>query len=189
MNISVTNYEDQIKYLNLNAASLAHDMPEGYFEEMYLSANLAELLSMMIDCGQNEEIEDPTQVTLVDRVVKVNKIISKSVLYLSGVHYVLCSGLYITVPMYLLPRDRVEKSVHNLYKSVLNPEDYGLPGHDVVDYSTIKSYNGRLYSVIPKLKNSYLKEFITSARNYTNVFMPSFSNASSTDNSVEEESS
>lgn len=176
MNISVTNYEEQIKYLNLNAASLAHDMPEGSVEEMYLSANLADLLSMMIDCGQDEVIEGST-VTLVDRVVKINKFIPKSVLYSSGVHYVFCSGLYITVPMYLLPHDRVEKSVHNRYNSVLSPEDYGLPSHDVADYSTIKSYDGDLYSVIPKLKNSYLKEFITSARNYTHVFMPSFSNA------------
>lgn len=188
MNISVTNYEDQIKYLNLNAASLAHDMPEGYVEEMYLSANLAELLSMMIDCGQNEGVENSTQVTLVDRVVRINKFIPKLVLHLSGVHYVLCSGLYITVPMYLLPHDKVEESMNNRYNSVLNPEDYGLPSHDLADYSTIKSYDGDLYSVIPKLKNSYLKEFITSAKNYTHVFMPRLSNALSIDNSVKEDS-
>lgn len=163
-------FEPRIQQLNAIAEEIiASKMKDEYG---YLVTGISKLTSMMLDCEQYDVNIDPDgEAMLVDRVVKVNRYIQNVYLDLQGIDRALVGGLFIAVPVYLLPAHKVEKAMKNRYKSIINPEEFGLPGNDVVNYCTLKPISTTAYMALAKFEGSYANEIITTAKNYDYVYI------------------
>lgn len=163
-------FEPRIKQLNAIAEELIASKSKD--EYGYLVTGISKLTSMMLDCEQYDVNIDPDgEAVLVDRVVRVNRYIQNSYLDLHGIDRAVAGGLFIVVPIYLLPAHKVQKAMKNRYKSIINPEDFGLPGNDIVNYCTFKSVSTTAYMALAKFEGNYANEIITTARNYDYVYI------------------
>lgn len=163
-------YEPRIKELNSMAEEIARS---GIKDELgYLVTGLSKLTSMMLDCDQFDLEYDPDgEPILVDRVIKVNRYIKSVYLNLHGIDHVVIGGMFLTAPIYLLPAKKVNAACKNRYKSVMEPEKYGLPSNEECHYGTIKPLTNNLYMAIAKFPNNYINEIVNSVRNYDYVFL------------------
>ena len=163
-------FEPRIQQLNAIAEEIIASKTKD--EYGYLVTGISKLTSMMLDCEQYDVNIDPDgEAMLVDRVVKVNRYIQNVYLDLHGIDRALVGGLFIAVPVYLLPAHKVEKAMKNRYKSIINPEEFGLPGNDVVNYCTLKPISTTAYMALAKFEGSYANEIITTAKNYDYVYI------------------
>lgn len=138
----------------------------------YLIPGMAKLTSMMVDCDQYMVDIDPDgEAVLVDRVVKINRYVQNLFLDMHGVDHVLMGGLFITVPVYLLPAHKVDAAINNRYKSILEPEKFGLPGNDLVNYCTYKPISPTAYMAVAKFDGNYANEVILTAKNYDYIYL------------------
>ena len=163
-------YEPRIQELNRLAKEIAESKEK--VKDGYLVSGISKLTSMMLDCEQYEtEIDPDGEAVLVDRVVKIRRYSNKEELVRHGVDSVMVAGLYVRVPLYLLPANKVKKACRNRFRTVLNPEEFGLPGHDIADYGTFREYSATAYSVVAKFHGSYANDLIRTAREYEHIFL------------------
>ena len=163
-------FEPRIKELNAIATEIAKS--ETKDEYGYLVTGISKLTSMMLDCEQYLiDIDPDGDAILVDRVVKVNRYINNNYLRLHGIDNVVVAGLYIAVPMYLLPANKVKKATRNRWKSIMNPEEFGLPSTELADYGTFKPMSASAYTVMAKFPGNYANEIINMARHYDHIFL------------------
>ena len=163
-------FEPRIQQLNAIAEEIIASKTKD--EYGYLVTGISKLTSMILDCEQYDVNIDPDgEAMLVDRVVKVNRYIQNVYLDLHGIDRALVGGLFIAVPVYLLPAHKVEKAMKKRYKSIINPEEFGLPGNDVVNYCTFKPISTTAYMALAKFEGSYANEIITTAKNYDYVYI------------------
>lgn len=166
-------FEPRIKELNALAEEIAQKSRIEKKDDFgYLVPGISKLTTMMLDCEQyNVDIDPEGEAVLVDRVVKVNRYADRISLEMHGVDHVVCTALFVAVPMYLLPASKVDKATKNRFRNVIHPEEFGLPGTDVVDYGTIKQLSATAYTAMAKFPGSYANELITTARNYDHVYL------------------
>ena len=163
-------FEPRIQQLNAIAEELIATNTKD--EYGYLVTGISKLTSMMLDCEQyNTEIDPDGEAILTERVVKVNRYIKNVFLDLHGVDRTVVGGLFIAVPVYLLPANKVNKAIKNRYKSVINPEEYGLPSEEVCNYCTFKPISATAYMAVAKFEGNNANELITTARNYDYVYL------------------
>lgn len=163
-------FEPRIKKLN----SIAEEIASGNVKDEYgyLVTGISKLTQMMLDCEQyNVDIDPDGEAVLTDRVVKVNRYIQNSFLDLHGVDRALVGGLFIAVPVYLLPSKKVNQAMKNRFNSVIDPENFGLPSTKLVDYCTFKPISTTAYMAVAKFENNYANEIITTARHYDYVYL------------------
>lgn len=163
-------FEPRIKQLN----AIAEDIASGQVKDDYgyLVTGISKLTQMMLDCEQyNTEIDPDGEAVLVDRVVKVNRYIQNTWLDYHGVNRALVGGLFIAVLVYLLPSHKVEKAIKNRFKSIVEPEEFGLPSEKLVDYCTFKPISTSAYMAVAKFEGNYANEIITTSRNYDYVYL------------------
>lgn len=163
-------FEPRIQQLNAMAEEIIASKTKD--EYGYLVTGISKLTSMMLDCEQYDVNIDPDgEAVLVDRVVKVNRYIQNSYLDLHGIDRAVVGGLFMAVPVYLLPANKVKQATKNRYKSIINPEEFGLPSNDLVNYCTFKPISTTAYMALAKFEGSYVNEIITTARNYDYVYI------------------
>lgn len=166
-------YIEESKKLCESAVEMTVKSNGEYVEQAYLKINFAKLINMILDTDNfYEDSKVLDEAVLIDQVIKVNKIVSKETLTRFGVSHVIFSGLYTTVPMYLLPSNKIEKAQKNRWKAIFSPEKYGLPSCEEVDYATLKPYSSGVYCALAKIENSFSNYVIGTAKNYSNVFLP-----------------
>lgn len=136
----------------------------------FLIPGVAKLDSMLLDCEQFDDIDSDGEAVLVERVVRVKRFVSRDELNWKGLDYVSAAGLYIVVPMYLLPAKKVRKAMIKRRGGwIQDPVAHGLPSSDEVDYATLKPLSGTCYTAIAKIGDGYINGIISTARNYDNV--------------------
>lgn len=166
-------FEPRIKELNALASEIAQKSKQEKKDEFgYLIPGISKLTTMMLDCEQYIcDIDPDGEAVLVDRVVKVKRYADRISLQLHGVDHVVVTALFMAVPMYLLPANKVDQARKNRYKAVMDPEKFGLPSSDLVNYGTIQQLSSTAYTALARFEGSYANELITTARNYENVFL------------------
>lgn len=136
----------------------------------FLIPGVAKLDSMLLDCEQFDDIDSDGEAVLVERVVRVKRFVSRDELNWKGLDYVSAAGLYIVVPMYLLPAKKVRRAMNKRRGGwIQNPVAHGLPSLDEVDYATLKPLSGTCYTALAKMGDGYINGIISTARNYDNV--------------------
>lgn len=136
----------------------------------YILPNLRELTEMMADCEQYD-LELDGEAVMVDRVFKLNRYVPKGIMHIHNVRSAMLGGMFVIMPCFLLPAEKVNKAKKNRYKSVLNPEEFGLPSNDVANYATIKQLNSSVYVCLAKMPNAFYSDYITTAKHYDYIFM------------------
>lgn len=162
-------FEPRIKELTKLSAEIAEKDTKGEYD--YMVSDLAKLMRMMNDCEQYITRIDPDgEPILVDRVIRVNRYIKGYLLDMHGIDHTVVGGLFIEAPIYLLPKNKVEKAlVGKKVKSILDPESCGLPSFSEADYGTIKLLSGSCYMALAKFPGNYVNEIVSSIRHYDYV--------------------
>jgi hypothetical protein len=163
-------FEPKIKELNEIANEISNSKEKDKLG--YVVTGISKLTSMMLDCEQfDTNMEPDEEAYLTEKVVKVNRYVNNKMLDYHGVDRVVVGGMFMTVPVYFLPAKKLEKAIKNKFRSVLDPEKFGLPGTDVVDYATYKYVSPTVYMALAKFEGNYANELITTARNYDYVYL------------------
>ena len=125
----------------------------------------------MVECNQSN-ISYGDESVLVDRVVRCHRYIPNYIVdNIHGATKVVVTGLFLVVPMYILPADRIKKARKNRQKALFNPEEFGLPGFDKVCYGTLRELSPDSYSAIAKIPDCWINEYITLSRHYEYVYL------------------
>lgn len=166
--INKLKLEERVTVLN-NLAVETYE--EGKDDKLsFLIPALAKLDSMILDCNQFDEIDSDGNAVLVERVIRIKRFVRKEYLDKKGIDYVSAAGLYIVVPVYLLPAKKIRRAMNKKRGGwIPNPEEYGLPSTEEVDYATLKPLSGTCYTALAKMSDDYINSLVSTAKNYDNV--------------------
>jgi hypothetical protein len=141
----------------------------------YITCGLSKLIDWIIDNDQME-LNDPCMssddIYVTDKVVRYHGYLDSVKAQMHGVDYILCSGIFMVVPLYVLPAKLVEEANEDRKViSINHPTKYGLPSNDLVNYATIKAIDGNKYVALAKIPGSYYNEIIYTAKRYDPIYL------------------
>ena len=140
----------------------------------YMAPNLAKLTRMLAECEQYD-LDIQGEPVMVDRIFRTNRVVPKWIMETERVNYVMLGGVFVQLPCYLLPADRVNEAWKHMpgrrtkFASVINPEKYGLPGDDKVNYGTLQYIGEGCYVALAKIPISTTQSYLVSAKHITYV--------------------
>ena len=138
--------------------------------ELYMVSQLYKLITKMINCDQDDNsTEEGVYYRKTTKVVRVYRFIPNYVLNYYNQDRVVAGGLYLEVPVYLIDAEVIKKATKNRYNTVLHPEMFSLPGHNKVNYGTLRYIDSHTYMVMAK--GTWLDDWITSPKHYEYVTM------------------
>ncbi|AMM44886.1 hypothetical protein SP15_087 [Bacillus phage SP-15] len=114
----------------------------------YVVPALIEVLARMI--ALDNKTVTTTEVKPVTRLLKVNRYIAPWELKYFKADTVMLEGLYMAVEGYLLPTDLVREAWDLKKNKYPDPEKYGLPSTDEVQYGTMKEISVGTCFVVKK---------------------------------------
>ena len=140
--------------------------------DLFMVSQLYKLITKMIDCDQDDtdtNINGRQGSFKTTKIMRIHRFIENYVLDYHNQDKIVSGGLFLEVPVYILDSGLVNLATRNRYGAVLYPEEFGLPGHDKCNYSTLKSVDGKSY--IALAKGSWLDDWITLSRHWEYVTM------------------
>ena len=69
-----------------------------------------------------------------------------------NIRYAKIGGLFVTLPCFILPANKIKAASKNRNKAVMNPEEFGLPSSKQANYGTLKAINSVCYICLPRFE-------------------------------------
>lgn len=125
-----------------------------------------ELLESFSRYGQaNIELVNEEPI-LVDRIFQIHRPIKYYDLQSTGVYRIpfIHGGMFMILPCWILPSDKISKCRRNRWKAILRPEEYGLPSSKVVNYATASMLPNGNYVALPSNLDHPVFDYLISAK-------------------------
>lgn len=139
----------------------------------YMVQSLIKLTELMKDCDQFDfSLEEGQNFKRVNKVCRIYRYIQSYELDYNKVNdRVVCGGLFVKVPVYIIRRDLFKKASKNKYGIVTKAEEFGIPNNDEANYAARKFINNDTMLVVVKDDEQYITKYIRSARDFDFVYL------------------
>ena len=125
----IKTFSEQVKSHSKDAEQNIKKMGDGIDEKDefgYLVPNLKDLTEMMMECEQYDlDIDPDGDAIFTSRVFKCNRYVPDYILKMHNIRYAKIGGLFVTLPCFILPANKIKAASKNRNKAVMNPEEFG----------------------------------------------------------------